>query len=357
MHTKRGTLTFGTKSSPREIFMPKVVRFSQIGPADVLQIEDLPVRDPKPGEVRIRVQAIGLNRAEVMFRTGQYLEQPKFPSRIGIEAAGVVEAAGRGVANVRVGDKISVATGQSIGEYGTYGEFAIIPAASAIPYPPNLTLEEAASIWVQYLTAYFAFVDLTQVEPGQSVLITAATGGAGLGAIQIAKLLGASVIATTRSASKKTRLLKAGADHVITTGSEDFLARVKQITGGKGADVIFDPIAGATLPALADAVAWGGQIILYGALDPVPTPYPLWTAFLRNFVLRTYMIYNFVGLPSVGLKRNEEAFSRAVKFINAALASGRLKPIIAKTFPLSEIREAHRYLESNQQVGKVVVTV
>jgi NADPH:quinone reductase len=337
--------------------MSKVVRFSQIGSADVLQIEDLPVPEPKSGEVRIKVQATGLNRAEVMFRTGQYLEQPKFPSRIGIEAAGVVEAVGPGVTNVRVGDKISVATGQSIGEYGTYGETAIVPAASAIPYPQNLSPEEAASVWVQYLTAYFAFVDLTNVTAGQFVLITAATGGAGLGAIQIAKLLGASVIATTRSASKKAGLLEAGADHVILTGKEDLVARIKESTGNRGVDVIFDPIAGDTLTTLAEAVAWGGQIILYGALQAAQAPYPLWTAFLRNFVLRTYMIYNFVGLPSLGLKRNEEAFSRGVKFITGALASGRVKPIIAKTFPLGEIREAHRYLESNQQLGKVVITV
>jgi NADPH:quinone reductase len=144
---------------------------------------------------------------------------------------------------------------------------------------------------------------------------------------------------------------------VITTGSEDFLSRVKEITGGKGVDVIFDPIAGDTLPALAEAVAWAGQIILYGTLEAAQTPYPLWAAFLRNFVLRTYMVYNFVGLSLLGLRRNEEAFSRAIKFVTGALASDRLRPIVSKTFPLKDIREAHRYLESNQQLGKVVVTV
>ena len=183
--------------------MAKVVRFSQTGPADVLQIEDLPLPQPKQGEIRIKVQAIGLNRADVMFRTGQYLEQPQFPSRVGIEAAGIVDAVGAGVTSVRVGDKVSVAPGQAIGDYGTCGETALVPAASALPYPGNLTPEEAASLWVQYLTAYFAFVDVAGVKPGQSVLVTAATGGAGSGAIQIAKLLGASVIATTRSVSKK----------------------------------------------------------------------------------------------------------------------------------------------------------
>jgi NADPH:quinone reductase len=336
--------------------MAKTVRFHEIGPADVLRLEDAPIRDPKPGEVRIRVQAIGLNRADVMFRTGQYLEQPQFPSRIGIEAAGVVDAVGPGVTNVRMGDKISVAVGQSIAEYGTYGESALVPAASAIPYPANLTPEEATSIWVQYLTAYFAFVDVANVRAGQTVLITAASGGAGLGAIEMVRTLGGIPIATTRSESKKARLLKAGAEHVIVTSQEDMTKRVKEITSGKGADVIFDPVAGDTLASLAEAIAWGGRIILYGALEGAQVSYPMWTAFLRNFTLNTYMVYNYAGMPILGLKRNEEAFPRAVKFITQLLASGRLKPIIAKSFPLREIQEAHRYMETNQQIGKIVVT-
>ena len=335
----------------------RTVRFSRLGGPEVLQIEDLPVVEPKSGEVRIRVQAIGLNRAEIMFRTGQYLEQPKFPSRIGLEAAGIVEAIGAGVTQVRIGDKVSVATGQSIAKYGTYGETAIVPASSAISYPDNLTPEEAASVWVQYLTAYFAFVDLAKIQPGQSILITAATGGAGLGAIEVARLLGAVAIATTRSASKQQALLDSGADHVIVTSKEDLGSRVKEITGGRGADLIFDPIAGDTLPTLAEAVAWGGQIILYGALGGTNVPYPLFAAFARNFTLRSYVVYSFCGLETLGLRRNEEAFARAVQFINENLASGKLQPLIAKIFPLSEIQEAHRYMESNQQLGKIVIKV
>jgi len=335
----------------------RTVRFSRLGGPEVLQIEDLPIVEPKSGEVRIRVQAIGLNRAEIMFRTGQYLEQPKFPSRIGLEAAGIVEAIGAGVTKVRIGDKVSVATGQSIAKYGTYGETAIVPASSAISYPDNLTPEEAASVWVQYLTAYFAFVDLAKIQPGQSVLITAATGGAGLGAIEVARLLGAVAIATTRSASKLQALLDLRADHVIVTSKEDLGSRVKEITGGRGADLIFDPIAGDTLPTLAEAVAWGGQIILYGALGGTNVPYPLFAAFARNFTLRSYVVYSFCGLETLGLRRNEEAFARAVRFINENLASGKLQPLIAKIFPLSEIQEAHRYMESNQQLGKIVIKV
>ena len=335
----------------------RTVRFGRLGGPEVLQIEDLPIVEPKSGEVRIRVQAIGLNRAEIMFRTGQYLEQPEFPSRIGLEAAGIVEAIGAGVTKVRIGDKVSVATGQSIAKYGTYGETAIVPASSAISYPDNLTPEEAASVWVQYLTAYFAFVDLAKIQPGQSVLITAATGGAGLGAIEVARLLGAVAIATTRSASKLQALLDLRADHVIVTSKEDLGSRVKEITGGRGADLIFDPIAGDTLPTLAEAVAWGGQIILYGALGGTNVPYPLFAAFARNFTLRSYVVYSFCGLETLGLRRNDEAFARAVQFINENLASGKLQPLIAKIFPLSEIQEAHRYMESNQQLGKIVIKV
>jgi len=124
----------------------KSVIFSRLGGPEVLELKDLPVAEPKAGEVRIGVQAIGLNRAEVMYRTGQYLEQPQFPSKIGIEAAGVIDAVGPGVSNVRIGDKVSVATGQSIGKYGTYGEKIITLASSAIPYPKNLTPEQAASV-------------------------------------------------------------------------------------------------------------------------------------------------------------------------------------------------------------------
>ena len=335
----------------------KSVIFSRLGGPEVLELKDLPVAEPKAGEVRIGVQAIGLNRAEVMYRTGQYLEQPQFPSKIGIEAAGVIDAVGPGVTNVHVGDKVSVATGQSIGKYGTYGEKIITLASSAIPYPKNLTPEQAASVWVQYLTAYFAFVDLGLIQRGQSVLITAATGGAGLGAIEMARLLGATSIVTTRSASKKQALLDAGADHVVVASGENLVERVKAVTNGKGADLIFDPIAGDTLPILAEAVAWGGQIILYGALNGANVPYPLFAGFLRNFTLRTYMVYNFCGLAALGLPRNEEAFARAVKFINENLASGKLRPAIARSFPLSQIQEAHRFMESNQQLGKIVVTV
>jgi NADPH:quinone reductase-like Zn-dependent oxidoreductase len=335
----------------------RIVRFHELGSADVLQIEDLPLEEPGAGEVRIKVEAIGLNRAEVLFRQGQYLEQPTFPSRIGVEAAGIVEAVGTGVTNVAVGDRVSVATGQGMARYGTYGETALVPAHSAVKYPANLTPVEAASLWVQYLTAYFAFVDVAHLQPGQHVLITAASGGAGVGALEIARLLGAKTIATTRTSAKKQALLDAGADYVIATGEENLPERVREITGGRGAELVFDPIAGQELLTTAEAAAPGGQILIYGTLGGGETPYPLRAAFTKGFTIRAYSVYAFTGQPDFGLPRNEEAFARAVGVITEGLASGSLKPLIAKTFPFDAIRDAHRYMESNAQLGKIVVTV
>ncbi|MCW3058632.1 MAG: putative quinone oxidoreductase [Capsulimonas sp.] len=337
--------------------MDTIVKFNQLGGPEVLYLEQVAAAEPKSGEVRIRVEAFGLNRAEALFRSGQYLEQPEFPSKIGIEAAGIVESVGPGVTQVRVGDRVAVAPGQSMAQYGTHGDAAIVPASVLVKYPENISPIEAAASFMQYLTAYFAFVELANVQPGQTILITAASSSTGVAAIELAHLLGARAIATTRTQAKRQAILNAGADEVIVTAEENLPERVKEMTGGKGADLIYDPIAGGTLPLLAESVAWGGQIILYGFLDDAPTEFPLFSAFFRNFLLRTYMIYNFTGHAGLGLARNETAYRKGVAFVVKALAEEALKPVIAATFPLKEIVQANQYLESNQQLGKIVVTV
>ena len=193
--------------------MPKIIRFHETGAADVLKVEDLPLTKPGEGEVRLKVEAIGLNRAEVMFREGQYLEDPELPTRLGYEAAGVVDAVGPGTKDVQVGDRVSTIPSFSIGKYGVYGQSAIVPAYAVVRYPDNLTAIEGAAIWMQYLTAFGALVEFGQVKKGDSVLITAASSSVGLAAIQITKAAGASAIATTRGANKKPFLLAAGAHH------------------------------------------------------------------------------------------------------------------------------------------------
>ena len=181
-----------------------------------------PLTEPGEGEVRLKVEAIGLNRAEVMFRQGQYLESPEFPSRLGYEATGTVDAVGPEVSGIRVGDRVSTIPSFSMGKYGVYGESAIVPASALARYPDNLSPIEGTAIWMQYLTAFGALVEYGHIKKNDPVLITAASSSVGLASIQIARAAGAPAIASTRGVDKKPFLLDAGADQVIVTDEEDW---------------------------------------------------------------------------------------------------------------------------------------
>ena len=329
--------------------MPKIVRFHATGDADVLKIEDMPLTEPGEGEVRLKVEAIGLNRAEVMYRRGQYLETPELPSRLGYEASGTIDATGPGVSGLQVGERVSTIPSFSMGKYGVYGESAIVPAYAAVPYPDNLTPVEGAAIWMQYLTAFGALIEYGQTSAQDSVLITAASSSVGLAAIQITKNAGATAIATTRGADKKAFLLEAGADHVIVTDEEDLAERVMEITSGTGARILFDPVAGPFLELLAATAAPGAIIFEYGALAPATTIFPLFTALAKGLTVRGYTLFEIV--------KDAGKLARGKQYIHDAIQSGKLKPVIDRTFPLDAIVEAHRYMESNRQKGKIVVTV
>ena len=329
--------------------MPKIVRFHETGEADVLKLEDLPLAEPKQGEVRLRVEAIGLNRAEVMFRRGQYLESPHFPSRLGYEAAGIVDAVGPDITSIRIGDRVSTIPSFSVGQYGVYGESAIVPAYAVATYPSNLSAIEGSAIWMQYLTAFGALIEFGTLQKNDTVLITAASSSVGLAAIQMTKFVGATAIAATRGADKRSFLSEAGADHVISTEQEDLVARVNALTSKKGCRIVFDPVAGPILEKLAEAAAQEGIIFEYGALSPAPTPFPLFSSLSKGLTVRGYTLFEIVKDP--------ERLQRGKQLIFRGLESGALKPIIDRTFPLDNIVEAHRYMESNQQKGKIVVTV
>ncbi len=328
--------------------MTQVVRIHRTGGPEVLELEDTEVGQPKPGEMRIRVEAIGLNRSEALFRSGAYLVPPKLPTLIGYEAAGVVEALGEGVQGFKSGDRVCVVPSYRLGEYGVYGEKAIVPARSVIPAPPQLSPVHAASIWMQYLTA-FGIIQAGKIGIGDYVLIPAASSSVGLAAIQLANWAGAVPIAATRHSSKAAALREQGAKHVVATAESDIVQEVQRITGGKGARVVFDPVGGPFVEKLVNAMAEEGILIIYGSLSGQPNfPFPHWPAALKGLSLRGWVASSIWNKP--------ERFARARELIVRGLIEGRLKPVIAKTFPLSEIVEAHRYLESNQQVGKVVVT-
>ncbi len=236
-----------------------------------------------------------------------------------------------------------------MGKYGVYGESAIVPAYAAAGYPDNLSAVEGAAIWMQYLTAFGALVEYGHIGKDDAVLITAAASSVGVAAIQITKAAGALALATTRSANKGKFLLNAGADHVIVTDEQDLAERVMAITSGKGARIVFDPVAGPLLEKLADAAAPGGVIFEYGALSPEPTVFPLWSAMEKGLSVRGYTLFEIV--------RNAEKLACGKHYIYDGLKSDAFKPIIDRTFALDAIADAHRYMESNRQQGKIVVTV
>jgi len=329
--------------------MARVVRFERTGGPEVLKLVEADVRSPGPGELKMNVRAIGLNRAEAMFRAGQYLEAPKLPGGLGYEAAGVVSAVGLGVTGFVVGDVVSVIPGFSMNDYACYGSEAVVPVISAMKHPASLSFEQAAATWMQYMTAFGALVAIGGVKRNDAVVITAASSSVGLAAIQIVNAAHGISIATTRKPDKKQALLDHGAQHVIATETQDLVGEVARITNNHGARLVFDPVGGPMIEKLAKATAYEGTFFQYGALSSEPTPFPLFTALSKGLTIRGYTLME--------LKVGSDRFEAGKKYVLDGLASGTLKPVIAKTFPLSQIVEAHRYLEANQQVGKVVVTI
>jgi NADPH:quinone reductase-like Zn-dependent oxidoreductase len=329
--------------------MAQVVRFHRTGGPEVLQIDMVDVPAPGKAEVRIQVKALGLNRAESMFRMGQYLENPTLPSKLGYEAAGIVESVGPGVTGLKPGDAVSTIPSFSQGQYGVYGDMAVVPASAVAKHPASLSWTQAAAIWMQYLTAYGALIDIAKMTKGDVVLVPAASSSVGLAALQIANAVGATPIALTRTNDKRETLLRFGAAHVIATETQDLVAEVQKLTGGKGARIVFDPVGGPTVAKLAAAMSPHGILFQYGALSTEPTPLPLWDLLSKTLTIRGYVLFEITSNPS--------RLESAKQWVIDQLAAGRLKPVIAKTFPFSEIVEAHRYLESNQQIGKIVVTV
>jgi NADPH:quinone reductase-like Zn-dependent oxidoreductase len=328
--------------------MSKVVRIHRTGGPEVLQIEDLPVGAPGPGEIRIGVQTIGLNRSEIAYRAGQYLVAPKLPSLMGYEACGVVEAVGPGVQGFELDDRVCVVPTYRLGEYGVYAESAIVPARSVVAAPPSLTTVEACSVWMAYLTA-FAIIEVARVGIGDYVLIPAASSSVGIAAMQLANWAGAIPIALTRHGTKAAALREQGAQHVIATEESDVVAEVMRITGSKGARTAFDPVGGPFVEKLCNCLAEEGILFIYGGLSGQPTPYPHWPVALKGLSIRGWVFSSIASKP--------ERYNRVRATILAGLASGHLKPVIAKTFTLDQIVAAHAYMESNQQIGKVVVTV
>ncbi len=329
--------------------MSKRVFFNRTGSADVLEVVDW--QEPSPGadEIQVKVHAIGLNRAEIMYRNGQYVIDPVFPAKLGYEASGEVIGLGENVSGFRLGDRVAVIPAFMFTEYGTYGEIVNLPARAVVKMPDNQSWEEAAATWMQFTTAYGALIEYANLQKGDFVVLNAASSSVGMAAIQIANMVGAIPIAVSRTSSKNQQLIDGGAKYVIATSEENLKERILEITNGKGARVAFDPVGGASAAAIIEALAFEGLFYQYGALSPDPIQVPVMDLLGKHLTLRGYELFE--------ITQDDAKLARAKTFISNGLASGALKPVIAKEFRFSQVQEAHRFMEKGTQVGKIVLIV
>jgi NADPH:quinone reductase-like Zn-dependent oxidoreductase len=326
----------------------RAARFTGSGDASILRLVDERAREPGPGEVRIRVTSAGLNRADVLYRAGRYLLRSPGESRSGFEGAGVVEAVGAGT-RARVGDRVGVLPSSfDVVNEGTAAESMTVPDAVVVPTPNRISDRDAGAIWMQYLTAWGALVDIAATGPGDFVVVPAASSSVGIAAMQLGRALGARVIATTTSAAKVRALEAFGPYAIVDTRHEPYVDRVKEITGGAGARVIFDPVYGPLVNDHIRAAAREAVVFVYGALDPTPLTLELGGMLRKQIRLQGYTIGPLLG--------DATRRGRAVADVSARLERGEFAPAIDSYFPLDRIQDAHRRVESNQQVGKVVVT-
>jgi NADPH:quinone reductase-like Zn-dependent oxidoreductase len=332
-----------------ESAVSRTIRFTKAGEPDVLEFIEVQLPAPGPREVRIKAKAIGINRADSMWRNDKYVEPVKFPAGLGYEAAGVVEAVGTEVTDFAVGDAVSIIPAFSLNRYSTYGEVILAPVHAVARHPESLSFVEAASIWMMFLTAYGALIFDAQLKAGDFVIIPAASSSVGLAAGQLANYAGATPIALTRTSEKTEQLREAGAAYVVATQEQDMVDEVMRITNGNGARVAFDPVGGPDFPKLISALADQGIAYIYGALSEGETPIPVLEMIPKMPTVKGYSIRLVVG--------DEARRKAAVEYIVEGLASGALKPVIDRTFKFDDMVEVHRYLENSGQFGKIVVTV
>lgn len=323
-----------------------VIQFHKTGELDVLNIENITMKDPVKDEVLFKVDAFALNRADVLHYQGFHTTLPQFPSRIGSEATGEVVKVGENVTDFKVGDRVtSIPFNTPV--YGVQGEYAIVPQDYLSKVPDNLSVEEACSIWMQYSTAYFALFHVGDVKKGDKVFVPAVSSSAGFGCYQLAKDVGAEVIGSTRTNSKKEELKQLGLDKLIITNEEPVKERLMELSDGKGVSFVYDPIAGKFCDEYLDALSRGAVVIIYGLLDPNPTLFPLVPLIRKKAIMDAYSQFNHV--------EDLDKLNECKSYILDRVENGTLKPLVNKVFDFKDFRKAYEYMLSNQQIGKIVV--
>lgn len=325
-----------------EMTMPHAIRFHQTGGPEVLSWEDVDLPAPAPGEATVRHHAVGLNYIDTYHRTGLY--PLPLPSGIGMEGAGVVEAVGEGVSEVKVGDRVAYAGGP----LGAYAEVRNIPAHRLLKLPDLISFATGAAMMLQGLTAAYLLRKTYRVQPGDAVLIHAAAGGVGLIACQWAKALGATVIGTVGSPAKAELAKAHGCDHVINYSSENFTQRVREITAGEGVAVVYDGVGKDTFIGSLDSLRPLGMMVSYGnASGPVP---PL------DLLLLSQKGSLFITRPTIATytaKRGDLEALGAELF--DAVVSGKVRIEVNQTYPLKDAAQAHRDLEARKTTGSTIL--
>ena len=332
------------------------------GGPEVLTLESMPVPEPGPGCVRIAIAAVALNHLDLWVRRGGPAFRLEYPHRLGSDIAGVVDAVGPGVDGIAVGQKAVVQPGLSCGRcaaclsgqdnlcrhyrilgenaQGGYAGYLVVPQVNVAPYPERLDFAHAAASILPFLTAWQMVVTKAQVRPGEVVLVQAAGSGVGVAAVQLCKLFGARVIATSRSAAKLARARALGADEVIDTSKDDLVAACRALTGKRGVDAVIEHVGGATFTASLKALRNGGKLVTCGATAGHAPEIDLRHVFFRQ-------------LQILGSTMGSKADLLAVL---EHIAAGRLTPVVDRVLPLAEAAAAHRLLEDSAVFGRVVLT-
>jgi NADPH2:quinone reductase len=308
-----------------------------------MTLEDVPTPSPGDGEVLIRNHAAGLNFFDILLIQGKYQVRPPFPFSPGREGAGIVEAVGAGVTGISAGDRVMADV-----ETGSYAEYSVAEATQVWPIPEGLEYPEAAGFLVVYQTSYLALQQRARLEKGEWLLVHAGASGVGMSAIQIGKAMGARIIATAGSREKLDFCTAQGADHVINYRDESWVDRVKEITGGVGADVIYDPVGGDVFDLSTKCTAPQGRLVVVGfASGRIPT-----IAANRLLLKNMSVVGSYYGRYS---KEHPEFFGNTQRQLDQWYREGKVRPVVTKTYPLEQAPKALGDLASRKVAGKAAL--
>lgn len=336
----------------RQVVIPR------FGAPDVLEMRELP--DPSPGadDLRIRIRAAGINFADILARLGLYPDAPKPPMVVGYEVAGTIDAVGANVVGFAPGERVIALT-----RFGGYADTVVVPATQAFHFPDELSDSEAAAVPVNYLTASIALYRMAALAPGETVLVHNAGGGVGIAATQLARLRRAVVIGTA-SAFKHDALRSFGVDHAIDYRHANVAEEVKKLTRGRGVDVILDPIGGRSFTESYRMLAPLGRLIIFGLSAAAPgekrNPWRALHTWLSTPRFNPMSMINrnrgVFGLHIGHLWDERRQLASMMDMLISELAAGRLTPVVARTFPLERAADAHRFIQSRANIGKVILT-